>query len=188
MTPTADGQNLDLRNNSYLQNLLTQVGDDAQNRVNAQFAAAGRDSSGANQAAVGRGVTEAQAPLLLDMYNREQGRTDAAARDLFSGSGQTAQTIAGLDRARSDLRSQGVATTQAAMEARDAGANTRLRLEQQMRDLPYQNLAQLAQLLFPAAQLGGQSSGTGTSNTRTTGWGISPTDIGRVATGLGTLF
>lgn len=185
---TADGSNLDLSKNTYLQSLLTQVGDDAQNRVNASFAAAGRDFSGANQGAVARGVTLAQAPLLLDMFNKEQGRTDAAARDLFSASGQTASTIAQLDRSRSDLRSQGVETSKAAMEARDAGANTRLKLEQQLKDLPYQDLAQLAQLLFPAAQLGGQSSGTGTSTTKGTSWGFDLKDIGRIATGLGSFF
>ena len=121
------------------------------------------------------------------MFKSEQGRTDAAARDLFSASGQTAGTIAQLDKSRSDLRTQGAETSKAAMEARDAGANTRLRLEQQLKDLPYQDLAQLAQLLFPAAQLGGQSSGTGTSTSRGSGWGFSLGDIGKVATGLGNL-
>lgn len=188
LSATADGSNLDLSKNTYLQSLLTQVGDDAQNRVNASFAAAGRDFSGANQGAVARGVTSAQAPLLLDMFKSEQGRTDAAARDLFSASGQTAGTIAQLDKSRSDLRTQGAETSKAAMEARDAGANTRLRLEQQLKDLPYQDLAQLAQLLFPAAQLGGQSSGTGTSTTKGTKWGFELKDIGKIATGIGTLF
>lgn len=188
LSGTADGSNLDLSKNTYLQDLLTQVGDDAQNRVNASFAAAGRDFSGANQGAVARGVTSAQAPLLLDMFAKEEGRTDAAARDLFSASGQTAGTIAQLDEARSDLRTQGVETSKAAMEARDAGANTRLKLEQQLKDLPYQDLAQLAQLLFPAAQLGGQSSGTGTSTTKGTSWGFDLKDIGKIASGLGSLF
>lgn len=187
LTPTADGANLDLANNSYLQNLLTQVGDGAQNRVNASFAAAGRDFSGANQGAVARGVTEAQAPLLLDMFKSEQARSDAAARDLFGASGQTAGTIAQLDKSRSDLRTQGAETSKAAMEARDAGANTRLKIAQQLKDLPYQDLAQLAQLLFPAAQLGGQSQGTGTSTTKGSQWGFNISDIGKVASGLGTL-
>lgn len=188
LSGTADGTNLDLSKNTYLQGLLTQVGDDAQNRVNASFAAAGRDFSGANQGAVARGVTQAQAPLLLDMFKAEQGRTDAAARDLFSASGQTAGTIAQLDKARSDLRTQGAETSKAAMEARDAGANTRLKLEQQLKDLPYQDLAQLAQLLFPAAQLGGQSSGNGTSTTKGSSWGLGLGDIGKIASGLGSLF
>lgn len=188
LASTADGSNLDLSKNTYLQNLLTQVGDDAQNRVNASFAAAGRDFSGANQGAVARGVTQAQAPMLLDMFTREQGRTDAAARDLFGASGSTATTIAGLDKARSDLRSQGIQTGKDAMEAKDWGANTLLKLAQQRKDLPIQDLAQIAQLLFPAAQLGGQSSGTGTSTTKGTSWGFDLKDIGKIATGLGSLF
>lgn len=188
LTPTADGANMTLENNTYLQRLLTQQGDEAQQRVNAQFAAAGRDLSGANQEAVGRGVTAAQAPLLLDMFKSEQQRTDAAARDLFNASGSTAGQIAQLDRSRSDLRSQGIDTTNAALTARDQGANTMLQLEQQQRMLPLGNLAALAQLLYPAAQLGGQSSGNGTSTSRSSGWGFNVGDIGRVFTGMGTAF
>lgn len=93
LSGVADGSNLDLGNNTYLQKLLTQVGDEAQNRVNAQFAAAGRDLSGANNAEVGRGVTAAQLPLLLDQYTREQGRTDAAGRDLFQANATTRDRI-----------------------------------------------------------------------------------------------
>lgn len=184
---TADGKNLDLGNNEYLQKMLTQVGDDAQNRVNASFAAAGRDFSGANQQAVGRGVTQAQAPLLLDFFNKEQGRTDAAARDLFSGANQTAGQMTALEAQRNAIRTQGIETTKAGMEARDAAPNTMLSLSQQMKDLPIQDLAQLAQLLFPAAQLGSQSSGTGTQTTKSTSVGVNLSDIGKIASGMGTL-
>jgi hypothetical protein len=188
LSPTADGGNLDLSSNTYLQQVLNQQATDAQDRVNASFAAAGRDFSGANQEAVGRGVTAAQAPLLLDMFRSEQQRTDAAARDLFNASGSTAGQISQLDRARSDLRSQGIDTTNAALAARDQGANTVLQLEQQQRMLPLGNLAALAQLLYPAAQLGGQSTGNGTSQSNRSGWSVGIGDIGRFATGIGTMF
>lgn len=187
LTSTANGDNLDLENNGYLQKMLTQVGDDAANRVNAQFAAAGRDFSGANQQSVARGVTQAQAPLLLDFFNKEQGRTDQAARDLYGAAGQTAGTLSSLDQIRDALRSKGIDTTSAALAARDQGANTTLNLDQQLKGLPYQDLAQIAQLLFPAAQLGQQSSGNGTSTTKSSGFSFGIGDIGKAIAGLGTL-
>ena len=187
LTDTANGKNLDLGNNEYLQKMLTQVGDDAAKRVNAEFAAAGRDFSGANQQSVARGVTQAQAPLLLDFFSKEQGRTDQAARDLYGAAGQTAGTLSNLDQIRDALRSKGIDTTSAALAARDQGANTMLNLDQQLKALPYQDLAQIAQLLFPAAQLGQQSTGTGTNTTKSSGFSFGIGDIGKAIAGLGTL-
>lgn len=184
---TANGKNLNMAGDPYLQGMLTQVGDEVQNRINAQFAAAGRDFSGANQGAVAKGVTSAQLPLLMDWFNNQQGRTDAAARDLFSASGSTASQIAQLDQARNAVRSAGIDTATAATTARDQGANTILQLSQQMKDLPYNDLAQIANLLFPAAGLGQQSSGTQNSTTKSSQWGIGIGDIGKMATALGTL-
>ena len=185
MSPTADGSNLDLGNNEYLQNLLTQVGDDAAMRTNAQFAAAGRDLSGANQMAVGRGVTQAQLPLLLDQYNREQGRTDAAQRSLFDASGSTAGQVQSLDAAALAQRERGIDTTKAGLEAQAYGPTQMLNLDEQLKGLTYDELDRIAGLLFPAAKLGEQSSGSGTSKTK--GWGISAnlSDIGRIATAAG---
>lgn len=183
---TADGKNLDLANNTYLQGMLTQVGDDVMNRVNAGFAAAGRDLSGANQSAVAKGVTAAQLPLLLDFFNKEQARTDAAARDLNTSAGNSASQMAALDQVRNAIRSAGIGTANEAMNARDAGANTILNLEQQMKDLKWQDLAQIANLLFPAAGLGQQSSGKSTS--KSSGFSIGIGDIGKGAAALSTLF
>lgn len=187
LTDTANGKNLDLGNSGYLQKLLTQVGDDAQNRVNASFAAAGRDFSGANQGAVARGVTQAQAPLLLDQYNKEQSRTDAAARDLFGAAGSTAGQVTSLQAAQDAMRTKGIATTQSALDARDQGANTMLKLEQQLKDLPYDDLNKIAALLFPAAGLGQQSSGTGTQTAKSSGFSVGIGDIGKAVTALGTI-
>lgn len=188
LTDTANGKNLDLANNEYLQKMLTQVGDEAQNRVNASFAAAGRDFSGANQGAVARGVTAAQAPLLLDMFTREQGRTDAAARDLFGAAGSTASQTAQLDQIRNALRMQGIDTTGAFMTARDSGDNTILNLEQQLKSIPAQDLAAIANLLFPAAGLGSQSTGNSQGTSKTSGFGVTMSDVGKFATGLGSFF
>lgn len=164
LTPTAEGTNLDIGNDPYLQNLLKTVGDDAQWRINSMFAGAGRDLSGINQQAVGRGVTQAQAPILVDQLNREKARSDAAARDLF-GAKTTAETTT------ADLRRAGVDVADAALTARDYGPNTIIDLEEQLKKMPYEELSWLAELLYPAAGLGEQTTGEGTSVKKGTSFG-----------------
>lgn len=188
LSGTADGKNLSIDNNPLLQKMLTQVADDAQNRISAQFAAAGRDFSGAHQGAVAKGVAQAQTPLLLDFLTREQGRTDQAARDLFNAGGNTATTLSNLDQVRSALRSAGIDTAASALEARDAGPNAILNLEQQLKSLPYEDLSKIAALLFPAAGLGQQSEGTAKGTSTTSGFSLGIGDIGKGIGALGTLF
>jgi len=176
LTPVADGTNQDIGNDPYLQSLLKTVGDDVQWRTNRQFAGAGRDLSGINQNAVARGVTSAQAPILVDQLNKERTRTDTAARDLFSSS-QSAQTNA------ANLGSAAVDASKEAMTARDYGANTIIDLEEQMKKMPYEELSWLAELLYPAAGLGQQSSGSGTSTTKGTSFGAKA-DVGSALASL----
>lgn len=171
LSSTADGANQDLGKNTYLQSLLSQVGNDAQNRVNAQFAGAGRDMSGANNIEVGKGVTQAQLPLLLDQYNREVGRSDTAARDLYQGANTTATTSQALDTARSNLIGRGAELQQAGTTAAAETAGQRAQAEQLMAQLPYQQLGWLTELLYPAAGLGNQSQGTRTTTGSNWGFG-----------------
>lgn len=171
LTPTADGANLDIGNNAYLQGLLKTIGDDIQWRTNSQFAGAGRDMSGINQQAVARGITTATAPILFDQYNKEVARTDAASRDLFSGAQSAATTKSNLDTATAGLRGAGVDAASAAVAARDEGPNAILNLEEQLKQMPYQELAWLAELLYPAAGLGQQSTETGTGKGSGTSFG-----------------
>lgn len=173
LNPVADGANLDIMNDPQLAKLLQQVGDDAAGRVNASFAAGGRTGSGANQASVARGVGQAQLPVLVNQLNAEKGRTDAAARDLFTGSGTAAGSIASLDQLANGERAKGVDVGQAAIAAENAPANTVLNLEEQMKNLPADYLAKLASILFPAGQLGQQESGTTKGKSNTSGFSVS---------------
>lgn len=162
LSVTADGGNQDLGGNTYLQQLLTQVGDDAAQRINAQFAAAGRDMSGINQQSVGRGVTQAQLPLLLDQFNREVSRSDSAARDLYSAGEGGARTQAGLDAGRADLQRTGLDTIDRAYTGAVDQAKTGFDIETLRQQLPFQQLGWLTDLLYPAAGLGSQSQGQST--------------------------
>jgi hypothetical protein len=63
------------------------------------------------------------------------------------------------------------------MEARDYGPNAILNLEEQMKKMPYDELSWLAELIYPAAGLGQQTQGSGTSTTKGTSFGAKA-DIG----------
>ncbi len=157
----ASGKYLDPMSNPQMQALLTQVGDDAQNRVASQFAAAGRTGSGAQAMETGRGVTQAQLPILYDAYNRAQDMQMGAANMLYGAGNQTAQTLSGLDAQRQGMRANGIGFGQAALDAKNWGANSILDLQQQMKGMPYQDMSMLASLLFPMAGLGQQTQGFG---------------------------
>lgn len=172
LTPTADGTNLDIENNPYIQRILQQTADDAQTRINAQFAAAGRDMSGYNQQAVARGVTQAQLPVLADLFSKEQGRTDAAARDLFEAGKGTATTQAGLDQLADQLRTAGIDVGKSAIDAELWGPNSVLQIDEQLKQLPFDELAKIAELLYGAGNLGKQTESKGSSSTSSFGLGV----------------
>jgi hypothetical protein len=173
----ADGDYTDVMNNPELRAMLDMVGNEASSRVNQQFAAAGRDLSGLNQRRVAQGVTEAQLPVIMDQYNRERQRQMDAATALYGAGSQTAGQQSSLDAARNALRSQGIDTAQAALDARNQGANQILELDQQIKMLPYEDLGMLGSLLLPVAGAGGQQTGNtasqGTSKTKSKSSGFS---------------
>lgn len=169
----ASGKYVDPMTNPKIREMMTMVGDDISNRVNAQFAGAGRDLSGANQTAVAKGVSQGQLGLLLDQYNRGQDQQIGAAQTLFNAGTGTATTEAGLDAQRANLRGSGAAAGQAALDMQNQGANSLLELDQQIKMLPYEDLATLGSILFPVAGLGQQQSQKGTSTTNSKSSGMS---------------
>lgn len=185
----ASGKHLDPTQNPQLMKLLQQVGDDVANRTNAQFAAAGRDLSGANQGAVAKGVTSATAPILVDQYNKAQQQQIDAAGQLYGAGTGSAATQAQLDAARAALRGQGSGAGDKALSMQNAGANDILQLDQQIKMMPYEDLAKLASILFPAAQLGNQTQGTtrGTSTTDITGFSLGLGDVAKVGGAIGSM-
>lgn len=162
----ATGKYLDPMSNPQMRAMLDQVGDEAFNRINAQFAGAGRDLSGMNQLAAARGVTQAQLPLLFDQYNRAQDQQMQAAQMLYGAGQQTAATQGQLDANRQALRSQGVGFGQAALDANNYAANSILDLDQQIKGLPYEDASLLASLLFPAAGMGQVQDSKGSGKTK----------------------
>lgn len=170
----ASGKYLDPMQNPQIAAMLTQVGDDISNRINAQFAGAGRDLSGINQQSVAKGVSQGQLGLLLDQYNKERAAQADAATSLYTAGTGTASQQAALDAQRAALRSQGATAGAQALDMQNQGANQLLELDQQIKTLPYEDLATLGSLLFPVAGLGGQESSQGTSTTKgkSSGFGL----------------
>jgi hypothetical protein len=184
---TADGKNLDILNNPHLQAMLQLVGDNASEAVEGRFASAGRDFSGYEGRAIAKGVADAQTPLLLDQFNREQGRTDAAARDIYGANKDTQTTAAALDEMREKLRIAGIDVGQAGVDASLWGPETILKVEEMLKAMPAEDMKRWAEIFFPAGQLGSQESGT--SQTKSSKWGVSASlkDVGTVATAIGSL-
>ena len=97
LTPYANGSMVG--NNPALTAQLAQIRSDVGSDVNSQFAAAGRDLSGANLMAYGRGVAAAEAPVIAAQYNQDVANKLAAANALYGAGNTTANTLTQCSRA-----------------------------------------------------------------------------------------
>jgi hypothetical protein len=155
IAPWANGSMADPANNPALANALATVRSDVSNSVNGMFAGAGRDLSGANQQALARGISQGEAPLLLQA--QQEGLNQAG--NLYNAGGSTAGILANLNAQRYGLMGQGINAADSALQARDSAANQQLGVEQQARGVPLSNISNIAGILGPIAGLGGQSTG-----------------------------
>lgn len=156
-------------NDPKLQAALAQIQSDVGSSVNSQFAAAGRDMSGANQMAYGRGVSAAQAPLILDQFNKDRTLQQGAAGSLYGAQNTTSGLLNGMNQQGLTNQQQGMTNSADALAAKDFGAAQTLKLEQLRKSLPAEALGLLAQIGVPIAGLGGQSSGTSTGTKQDSG-------------------
>ena len=167
LTPYANGSMVG--SNPALTAQLAQIRSDVGDSVNSQFAAAGRDFSGANLMAYGRGIAAAEAPVIAAQYNQDVANQLAAASALYNAGNTTANTLTQMQQSDLANRGQGVAAAQAALDAQNYGANATLAAEAQRRGIPVQALGLLAQIGVPIAQLGTQNNGTTTGTQQKSG-------------------
>jgi hypothetical protein len=160
LAPTADGSNIGA--NSGLRPYLDTIRDDVTSQVNGSFAAAGRDFSGANFGALGRGISAGMAPVIAAQYNTDTANQRGASDALYGAGNTNAGILSGLNQQKLSNQGQGVAAAGAANDAQNAGANATLQAEAARRGIPVQALGLLAQIGIPIAGLGGQSTGTST--------------------------
>ncbi|WP_375413094.1 tail fiber domain-containing protein [uncultured Bradyrhizobium sp.] len=182
MSPFAD-PNYSSMDSPALQRALQQASTDATNSINAGFAAGGRDFSGANQMALGRGIAAAQAPLILNQFNQDRATQQGAANSLFSGQNTTGGLLSGLNQTALSNQGQGVTAAGQATDAANAGANATLQAEAQRRGIPAESLALLAKIGVPIAALGSQSTGKSQGEQQMSG----ADQFQRIMSGIGSL-
>lgn len=181
LAPFANGSLIG--SNPALAAQLSQIQTDVGNSVNGQFAAAGRDMSGANQMSYGRGVAAGEAPVIAAQYNQDVANRINAANALYNAGNTTAGTLAGMQQNYLANQGQGVTAAQSALDAQNYGANAMLAEEAQRRGIPVQALGLLAQIGTPIAQLGSQSSGTKADTQQMSG----ADQFGKIAGGIGSI-
>ena len=167
LAPYANGSMVG--NNPALTAQLAQIQNDVGASINGQFAAAGRDFSGANQMAYGRGIAAAEAPIIAAQYNQDVQNQLGAANALYGAGNTTANMLGGMQQQYLANQGQGVTASQAALDAKNYGANATLAEEAQCRGISVQALGLLAQIGTPIAQLGQQSNGTSTTTQQMSG-------------------
>lgn len=166
LSPIAN-QNNDPTQAPGMQALLETIRNDISNQVNGQFAGAGRDLSGMNVQALGRGVSQGMAAPLLAQYNQNVQNQTGAANNLFNAGGATASGMQDFSQQGFQNRATGLDTAiNGVPAAQNAGATGILNASSLARNLPLQNLAGILGLTLPIAGLGSQSSGTATGNTQ----------------------
>jgi hypothetical protein len=136
---------------------------DITNATNGQFAAAGRDFSGMNSQTLGRGIMQGVAPTIAAQYNQNIQNQQGAAGNLYNAGNTNAGILAGLQQQKLANQGQGVGAAGQAGAAANAGYDATMAAEAQRRGIPVQSLGLLAQIGIPIGALGGQSSGTSTT-------------------------
>jgi len=144
---------------------LGTLNSDITNQVNDQFAAAGRDLSPGNTAALARGLSQGEGGLLANQYDANAARALAAAGTLYNAGNTTAGTLSGLNQAALTNTLQG-ASLAAQIPGLAAGpAQAALTAANTAQGLPAQNLTRLESLLTPLAQLGSETAGASQGTT-----------------------
>lgn len=182
--PLASNTNYDPRSTPGFSDALNATIADITNNTNGSFAAAGRDFSGANSTALGRGITQGVAPTIAAQYNQNVQNQQGAAGNLYNSGNTNAGILSGMQQQDLLNRTQGVSAASAANDAANAGANATLAAEAARRGIPVQALGLLAQIGIPIAGLGGTSNGTSTGTQQMSG----AQQFATIAGGIGSLW
>lgn len=164
LMPWANGSMADPSNNPALASMLSTITSDAQNSINSQFAGAGRDLSGANSMALGRGIAQGEAPTLLNAQQTGIG----AANDLYNAGNTTTGTLSSLDQLKAQLQNLGITNSSQAIQANNYAPTQTLALQEAQKAIPTQDLGALTGILGPIAGLGGTSNSSGQSSGQST--------------------
>ena len=163
LNPIASGS--EIGQNSALQPELNTIGNDTQNSVESQFAAAGRSFSPAEAQAIARGTAQGEAPVEANQYNTDVANQMAAAGALNTAAGSTASGLNTLNQTQLGNETTGLTAAQAIPGILNQNANTLLSAGNTQAALPFQNASTLESLLLPIAGAGSTSTGNSTGQT-----------------------
>ena len=167
--PLASNTNYDPMQTPGIGDQIQALKDDIMSSVNGTFAAGGRDFSGYNQKALGRGIAAGLAPVLTAQYNANVANQQGAAGNLYNAGNTTAGLQTGLTQQDLANRVQGVSTANDALSANNWGPQQVLQAQSYLQSIPQQNLAGWANIGIPIAGLGSQSSGTSNTENQMSG-------------------
>jgi hypothetical protein len=179
--PLASNTNYNPYDTAGFKDAVNTLTSDITNGVNSKFAAAGRDFSGSNSQALGRGITQGIAPTIMAQYNQNVQNQQGAAGNLYSAGNTTAGLNTGLQSLYNSNRGTGVGAVGTGLDAMNEGAKSTLAAEAQRFGIPVSNLGLLAQIGVPIAGLGSQNSGTATRTDQMSG----VDQFGKIMSGIG---
>lgn len=164
---TASGAELDPYSTPGFSDALKTMTQDITNSTKGVYAGSGRDPSGAGSFAqsLSRGLTQGEAPVIAAQYNTNKANQLGAANTLFGAGGTTAGNITGQQQVPLTNAAQAIGLLPSASSAYTTPGSTQLAAANTAFQTPYGNLAQLLGPITGIAGLGGQSTGTGTSQT-----------------------
>lgn len=186
LAPTARGDFVNPESNPQLQGYLSTIQNDVANRVNSQFASAGRDFSGAHVNTLGRGIAAGTAPVLYDAYSQARNQQLGAQDKMFGAGGQTAGLLSGLDQTKFGNQQAGIGAADAATQAQNQPFMQQLEIEAQRRGIPAEAIKSLLGPLAGIAAAFGTQTGTGTQSGTQNMSGAQQFQM--IASGLGSLF
>ena len=161
--PLASNTNYNPYDTAGFKDAINTAISDVTNSTNGAFAAAGRDFSGANSQALGRGIMQGVAPTIAAQYNQNVQNQQGAAGNLYNASNANAGLLSGMQQQFLQNQGAGIDASGKALDAQNNGANSILQAEAMRRNIPVQSLGLLANIGIPIAGLGSQSNGTSTS-------------------------
>lgn len=167
--PLASNTNYNPYNTPGFSDALNTATSDITNNINGQFAAAGRDMSGANTQALSRGLAQGLAPIIQSQYQNNVANQQGAAGNLYNAGNTTSGLLSGLNQQGLSNQLAGVGNVSSGLDASNAGSNATLQAEAQRLGIPLGNLGLISQLGVPIAGLGSQSTGSGTTQNQMSG-------------------
>ena len=169
LNPYLQASFLDPRSTPGFSDALAAANADITNQVNGMFAGAGRDLSGLNQQALGRGLSQGEGQLIANQYNANVANQLGAMGSLYGAGNTTAGLLSSLNQQALANRQAGLGVVSTGQSFANMPYEQQLAAGAQARGIPLQTLQTLVQLGVPIAGLGSSFANTGATSGTTSG-------------------